>query len=108
MQIHPLRVCNDELDGHHAFVVRYRVEGAGDMDLAPHRDDSEVTFNLALGRRWAGCELTFCGLMQDQDVYHHRLSHKFPGPCVDSIRLLLVLRLDPLISSVFARMGGTF
>ncbi|CAK9046255.1 2-oxoglutarate and iron-dependent oxygenase domain-containing protein CP2 (Protein CUPULIFORMIS 2) [Durusdinium trenchii] len=69
----------DELDGHHAFVVRYRVEGAGDMDLAPHRDDSEVTFNLALGRRWAGCELTFCGLMQDQDVYHHRLSHKFPG-----------------------------
>lgn len=69
----------DELDNHHAFVIRYGVSGAADMDLAPHRDDSEVTFNMALGRSWRGCDLNFCGRMQEKDVHQHRLSHHFPG-----------------------------
>lgn len=68
----------NELDGHHAFVIRYAFP-RGDVDLAPHRDDAEVTFNVALGRRWRGCDLIFCGLMQDRDVHQHRLSHRFPG-----------------------------
>ncbi|CAE7384630.1 OGFOD2 [Symbiodinium natans] len=68
----------DELDGHHAFVVHYRTE-AGDRHLPPHRDDSEVTFNLALGRSWEGCRLIFCGLMQEPDVHRHQISHAFPG-----------------------------
>lgn len=69
----------NELDGHHAFVIRYAFGPRGDVDLAPHRDDAEVTFNVALGRRWRGCDLIFCGLMQDRDVHQHRLSHRFPG-----------------------------
>ena len=67
----------DELDSSHAFVVRY---GRGfDVELAPHRDDAEVTFNVALSTRSRGCQLVFCGRMQDGDVYQHRLSHSFPG-----------------------------
>ena len=67
----------DELDSSHAFVVRY---GRGaDLDLAPHRDDAEVTFNVALSARSTGCELVFCGRLQDGDVHQHRLSHSFPG-----------------------------
>ncbi|CAE7652876.1 Ogfod2, partial [Symbiodinium microadriaticum] len=70
----------DELDGHHAFVVHYRPEaGRGDQDLPPHRDDSEVTFNMALGRSWQGCRLIFCGLMQEPDAHQHQISYDFPG-----------------------------
>eukprot|EP00438_Fugacium_kawagutii_P029926 Skav232672 [mRNA] locus=scaffold698:249808:262792:+ [translate_table: standard] len=79
----------DELDNHHAFVIRYGVSGAADMDLAPHRDDSEVTFNMALGRSWRGCDLNFCGRMQEKDVHQHRLSHRFPGLSADVCGRLL-------------------
>ncbi|CAE7208280.1 OGFOD2 [Symbiodinium sp. CCMP2592] len=75
----------DELDGHHAFVVHYRPEaGRGDQDLPPHRDDSEVTFNMALGRSWQGCRLIFCGLMQEPDVHQHQISYDFPGTGVQA------------------------
>ncbi|CAJ1443384.1 unnamed protein product [Effrenium voratum] len=67
----------DELETFHAFVVRYMRDR--DVELAPHRDDAEVTFNMALVQRTRGCRLVFCGLMQDRDVHQHRLSHQFPG-----------------------------
>lgn len=64
-----------ELDSHHAFIVHYSLDG--DKELTPHRDDSDITFNVALGRRWSGSNLSFCGLMQEADVHVHRISHAF-------------------------------
>lgn len=68
----------DELDGHHAFVVHYRPGPGGDRELPPHRDDSEVTFNAALGPGgWRGSDLLFCGRMQEPDVHRLQLRHTF-------------------------------
>ena len=43
---------------HHAFVVQYQ-EGK-DLGLDMHTDDSDVTFNVCLGKAFAGAGLTFC------------------------------------------------
>lgn len=55
------------LDRHHSFVVQYQ-EGK-DLGLDMHTDNSDVTFNVCLGREFAGAGLTFCGYM---GAAHHR------------------------------------
>ena len=40
------------LDGHHSFIVQYS-EGA-DLGLDMHTDDSDVTFNVCLGKEFSG------------------------------------------------------
>eukprot|EP00746_Dinoflagellata_sp_MGD_P034637 gnl/MRDRNA2_/MRDRNA2_182728_c0_seq1.p1 gnl/MRDRNA2_/MRDRNA2_182728_c0~~gnl/MRDRNA2_/MRDRNA2_182728_c0_seq1.p1 ORF type:complete len:390 (-),score=51.32 gnl/MRDRNA2_/MRDRNA2_182728_c0_seq1:84-1253(-) len=71
----------DHWDGYHAFVVRYR-EGE-DVSLDMHTDDSDVTFNVCLGRRFKGGALSFCGLLGAGNHRHFstRYNH-VKGRCV--------------------------
>ena len=68
-------------DRHHSFVVRYKV--GEDLGLDMHTDDSDVTFNICLGKDFKGAGLQFCG---DQGAAGHRKAsvkyqHKV-GHCV--------------------------
>eukprot|EP00404_Azadinium_spinosum_P033372 CAMPEP_0180578052 /NCGR_PEP_ID=MMETSP1037_2-20121125/12258_1 /TAXON_ID=632150 /ORGANISM="Azadinium spinosum, Strain 3D9" /LENGTH=325 /DNA_ID=CAMNT_0022595833 /DNA_START=18 /DNA_END=992 /DNA_ORIENTATION=+ len=56
-------------DSHHSFVVRYKV--GEDLGLDMHTDDSDVTFNICLGRDFKGAGLQFCG---NQGTSQHRQS----------------------------------
>ena len=50
------------LDGHHAFIVQYK-QGE-DLGLDMHTDDSDVTFNVCLGKEgFTGAGLSFCGML---------------------------------------------
>lgn len=49
------------LNSHHSFVVQYK-EGL-DLGLDLHTDDADVTFNVCLGKEFAGAGLTFCGVL---------------------------------------------
>lgn len=60
-------------DGHHTFIVRYK-EGE-DLGLDMHTDDSDVTYNLCLGKEFSGAGLTFCGMMGDPN--HRKHSYTF-------------------------------
>ena len=53
------------LDGNHCFIVRYRA--GEDLGLDMHTDDSDITFNLALGLDFEGAKLQFCGMMGSTD-----------------------------------------
>ena len=48
------------LDEHHAYLVDYHARG--DLDLAQHVDNAEVTLNLCLGGDFEGSELRFFGM----------------------------------------------
>jgi len=48
------------LDSHHGFLVEY--EPGKDTNLDFHRDDSEITLNLCLGRQFQGGDLYFGGV----------------------------------------------
>lgn len=47
------------LGQHHSFVVRYKM--GEDLGLDMHTDDSDVTFNVCLGKDFEGAGLQFCG-----------------------------------------------
>merc|ERR1719231_1610739 len=49
------------LGHHHSFIVRYKV--GEDLGLDMHTDDSDVTYNICLGKEFSGAGLTFCGMM---------------------------------------------
>ena len=69
-------------DAHHSFVVKYAAETQ--THLAPHTDDSDVTFNTCLGRDgFEGSGLVFCGALGAPDHRRHSLTfeHKI-GTCV--------------------------
>ena len=56
------------LDHHRSFLVRYEPGtscGPKDVDLAYHRDDSEITLNVNLGGAFEGGDLLFGGLSTD-------------------------------------------
>mmetsp|Transcript_54422 Transcript_54422/g.100559 ORF Transcript_54422/g.100559 Transcript_54422/m.100559 type:complete len:543 (-) Transcript_54422:71-1699(-) len=62
--------------GHqHTFIVRYKV--GEDLGLDMHTDDSDVTFNVCLGKDFSGAGLQFCGNQAESThrkaskVYHH-------------------------------------
>jgi len=55
-------------DGHHSFMVQYKA--GQDLGLDMHTDDSDVTFNVCLGRNFSGASLTICG---DSRMPDHRL-----------------------------------
>jgi len=66
-------------DQHHSFVVRYKF--GEDLGLDMHTDDSEVTFNVCLGKDFTGAGLQFCGdrgtpqHRRASKVYQHRIGH---------------------------------
>lgn len=63
-----------ELDGHHAFIVRYKQ--SEDTHLDVHHDDSDVTFNVCLGRNFTGAGLVLCGRKGAPDHRQHRHTYK--------------------------------
>lgn len=60
-------------DDHHSFIVRYRSDEDPGLDM--HVDDSDVTFNVCLGRSFTGATLTFCGNFGRPD--HRRRAHSY-------------------------------
>jgi len=70
------------LDGHHAFIVQYKL--GEDLGLDMHTDDSDVTFNVCLGKPgFSGAGLTFCGVLGGPA--HRKLSTVYKhvrGKCV--------------------------
>ncbi len=54
-------VGGDSLDEHHGFVVEYKM--GKDVSLDFHSDDSDVTFNVCLGRKFADGTIYFNGLL---------------------------------------------
>lgn len=94
-----------QFDGHHSFMVQYKPGEARprthtycmhgleenndmicseqDLGLDMHTDDSDVTYNLCLGKDFTGAGLTFCGMVGQSD--HRQLSHIYKhvkGSCV--------------------------
>lgn len=61
-------------DGHHTFIVRYKSDEDRGLDM--HTDDSDVTFNLCLGREFSGAGLSFCGVMGQPDHRKHSFTYK--------------------------------
>lgn len=61
--------------GHHSFMVQYRADQ--DLGLDMHTDDSDVTFNMCLGRNFTGSGLTVCGDSRTPDHRHffHSYTH---------------------------------
>lgn len=55
--LYPEWVGQGELDSHRAFTVSYTM--GGDLDLAYHFDNAEVTINVCLGKTFTGGELSF-------------------------------------------------
>ena len=69
------------LDRHHSFVVQY--ETGKDLGLDMHTDNSDVTFNVCLGREFEGAGLTFCGYMGQADHRHFSYRHQHvKGHCI--------------------------
>lgn len=70
-----------DFDSTHAFIVKYRSDEDSHLDI--HTDDSDVTFNVCLGRDFAGCGLIFCGMIgaSDHRCHKHTYHHKV-GRCV--------------------------
>jgi len=48
-----------QFEKHHSFIVRYKL--GEDLGLDMHTDDSEVTFNICLGKDFKGAGLQVCG-----------------------------------------------
>ena len=53
--------AGDMLSTHHTFVVDYSADTDRFLDM--HTDNSDVTFNVCLGKQFTGSGLTFCGLL---------------------------------------------
>jgi hypothetical protein len=70
-----------ELSLHHTFLVQYK--RGEDLGLDMHTDDSDVTFNVCLGREFTGGELVFCGEIGAPNHRRHQLSYVHAkGSCV--------------------------
>ena len=58
---------------HHTFIVKYNANE--DVGLDMHTDDSDVTFNVCLGKDFKGSTLSFCGNMGDPA--HRKFTHTY-------------------------------
>jgi hypothetical protein len=70
-----------QFDSHHTFMVQYKP--GEDLGLDMHTDDSDVTFNVCIGKEFTGAGLSFCGQLGHED--HRQLSHVYQhvkGACV--------------------------
>ncbi|CAJ1426150.1 unnamed protein product [Effrenium voratum] len=78
---HLFRGVGSHVDRHHTFVVRYKV--GEDLGLDMHTDDSDVTFNVCLGKDFKGAGLQFCGNQGAPDHRHASLCYQHQlGRCV--------------------------
>jgi len=73
--------AGSQFDGHHSFMVQYKP--GEDLGLDMHTDDSDVTFNVCLGKDFTSAGLSFCGQVGHAD--HRKLAHIYKhvvGHCV--------------------------
>jgi hypothetical protein len=70
------------LDTHHTFLVQYKP--GEDLGLDMHTDDSDVTFNVCLGRDgFTGANLEFCGAFGTTSHRQQKATYKhIKGHCV--------------------------
>mmetsp|Transcript_27378 Transcript_27378/g.76480 ORF Transcript_27378/g.76480 Transcript_27378/m.76480 type:complete len:476 (+) Transcript_27378:86-1513(+) len=69
------------LETHHTFIVQYAEDEDQGLDM--HTDDSEVTFNVCLGKDFTGARLNFCGGFGRPDHRQHSKSYAHEiGRCV--------------------------
>jgi hypothetical protein len=66
--------AGDRFDSHHAFMVKYKPDE--DMGLDMHTDDSDVTFNVCLGKEFIASGLTFCGRMHTAEHRQFTLQYR--------------------------------
>jgi hypothetical protein len=59
---------------HHSFIVSYSPTRDRALDL--HTDDSDVTWNLCLGKEFTGSGLTFCGVLATATHRHYQCSYQ--------------------------------
>jgi len=72
--LHPTQAREGRgFDGHHSFLVQYKA--GQDLGLDMHTDDSDVTFNVCLGRNFSGAGLTICGDSRMPDHRHFFYSY---------------------------------
>merc|ERR1711879_245393 len=75
------RLLGARLDTHHTFVVHYKIGNDHGLDM--HTDDSDITFNICLGKEFEGGDLDFCGILgaPNHRKYVDRVPHK-KGVCL--------------------------
>jgi ubiquitin-protein ligase len=61
------------MDWHHTFLVQYKP--GEDLGLDMHTDDSDVTFNICLGRAFTGAHLEFCGEFGTKEHRKHKSTY---------------------------------
>ena len=61
----------NNLDGHHAFIVSYKI--GEDTELDMHYDNSEVTLNVCLGKEFTGGDLYFNGLYDFPETHNEEV-----------------------------------
>lgn len=59
---------------HHSFIVSYEPDRDRALDL--HTDDSDVTWNICLGKEFIGSGLTFCGIIGKSDHRQYKCSYQ--------------------------------
>jgi len=70
-----------KFDSHHSFIVHY--EPGKDLGLDMHTDDSDITFNVCLGKDFQGAALNFCGLLGQSDHRQYKTAyHHIKGSCI--------------------------
>jgi len=73
------RAITSRFDSHHSFIVHY--QPGKDLGLDMHTDDSDITFNVCLGKEFEGAALNFCGVLGQPDhrqfktAYYHVKGH---------------------------------
>jgi hypothetical protein len=75
----PVHGCR--VEHHHSFIVRYRPDE--DLGLDMHTDDSDVTFNVCLGKEFEASGLQFCGMIGSET--HRQATYSYAhrkGTCV--------------------------
>jgi len=70
-----------KFDSHHSFIVHY--EPGKDLGLDMHTDDSDITFNVCLGKEFQGAALNFCGIVGQPDHRQFKTAyHHIKGNCI--------------------------
>lgn len=72
-------------ESQHSFIVRYKM--GEDLDLKTHRDDSDITLNICLGKDFDGARLYFhrdgeqCECVASGDDGREEFSYPHPAAC---------------------------
>ena len=68
------------LQHQHAFTVKY--QAGGDLKLAKHVDDSDITLNVCLGSDFTGGSLYFQGMQESAVMRVPKSVHRYDLVCL--------------------------